>query len=104
MYIPFKGGEHSVATQVTAFQIGTGDLVIVEILDFTHSSKEINGQNVFIVAEVREGMTAQDKFNRFAEGIRALEDADNEANGWKTTGKVKGKGKGKSNGTGISKA
>ena len=58
MYIPFRGGEHIVATQVTAFQIGTSDLAIVELADFTNSSKEIKRQNVLIVAEVREGMTA----------------------------------------------
>ena len=79
------------ATKVTSFQIGTGDLEIVDIPDFTDSSKEIQGQNALIVAEVREGMTAQDKFRTFAEGIRASEDAENESNGWKTKGKTKGK-------------
>ena len=91
------------ATKVTSFQIGTRDLEIVDIPDFTDSSKEIKGQNAVIVAEVREGMTAQDKFNRFTAGIRALEDAENEANGWKTKGKANGKGTGKNNGKGTSK-
>ena len=100
MYIPFRGGDFIVATKISTFQIGTGDLQIVGVPNFTESSKEIKGQNTFIVAEVREGMTAQDEFNRFTEGLRALEDAENEGNGWKTKGKAKGKGTGKRNGKG----
>ena len=46
LYIPFRGGEHLVATKVTSFQIG--GLEIVDIPDFTDSSKEIKGQNIFI--------------------------------------------------------
>ena len=41
MYIPFRGGEHIVATKVTSFQTMAGDLEIVDIPDFTDSSKEI---------------------------------------------------------------
>ena len=80
MYIPFRGGEHIVATKVTAFQIGTSDLAILDIIDFTPSSKEIKGQHVLIVAEVREGMTAPNTFNRFTEGITALEEVANDEN------------------------
>ena len=53
MYIPFRGGEHIEAVKVTAFQICTTDLVLMEVPDFTPSSKEIKNQYVLIVAEVR---------------------------------------------------
>ena len=72
------------ATKVRSFQIGTGDLEIVDIPDFTDSSKEIKGQHILIVAEVREGMTAQDQFRRFTKGISAFEESENEGNGLKT--------------------
>ena len=71
MYIPFRGGDHNVATKITSFQIGTGDLEIVDIPDFTDSSKEMKSPNTFIIAEGREGMTAQDQFCRFTKGISA---------------------------------
>ena len=38
-------------------------------------------------------MTAPAKFNRFTEGVKALEDAECEATRWKIKGKAQGKGK-----------
>ena len=63
----------------------------LDIPDFTDFSKEIKGQNILIVTEVREGMTAQDQFRRFTKGISAFEESENEGNGWKTKGKPKEK-------------
>ena len=54
MYIPFRGGEHIEAVKVTAFQIGTTDLVPMEVPDFTPTSKDIKSQYVLVVAEVRK--------------------------------------------------
>ena len=41
LYIPYRAGEQIRTTKVTVFQIGTGDLEIVDIPDYTDSSKEI---------------------------------------------------------------
>ena len=41
MYIPFSGEHLIVATKITTFQIGTGDLQIVDVPDFTGFRKEI---------------------------------------------------------------
>ena len=59
----------------------------MEVPDFTPASKEIKSQNVLIVAEVREGVRALKTFNRFTEGIKALEEAENDENGWRVKGK-----------------
>ena len=64
MYIPFRGGEHIEAAKVTAFQIGTTDLVLMEVPDFTPSSQKITRQVLLIVAEVRKGLIAPKTFNR----------------------------------------
>ena len=45
LYIPYRAGEQIMATKVTAFQIGTGDFEIIDIPDYTNSSKEIKGQH-----------------------------------------------------------
>ena len=93
LYIPCRAGDQIRATKVTVFKIGTGDLEINDIPDYTDLSKEIKGQNTLIIAEVREGMTEKDVFDRFVHGIKALEDAEDESNGWKTKGEAKCKGK-----------
>ena len=83
MYIPFRGGEQIEAVKVTAFQIGTPNFALTElreIPDFTSSSKLIKNQYVLILAEVREELTAPKTFNRFTEGIQALEETENNEN------------------------
>ena len=99
-YIPYIAGEQVMATKVTAFQLGPGDLEIIDIPDYSNSSKDIKGQHTLVIAEVREGMTEKDIIDRFVEGIKALEEAEADTSGWKTTGKANGRGKGKSSGNG----
>ena len=41
LYIPYRADEQIMATKVTAFQICTGDLEIIDIQDNTDSSKDI---------------------------------------------------------------
>ena len=100
LYIPFRAGDQIRGTKVTVFQIGTGDLEISEVPDYTSSSKEIKNQNTIIYAEVREGLTDQDVCERCVLAIKALEGTEDEADGRRTKGSDRGKGKGKSKGTG----
>ena len=95
LYIPFRAGDQIRGTKVAVFQIGTGDLEIAEVPDYTSSSKEIKGQNAIIYAELREGLTDHDVCERFVLAIQALEGRENEADGWNTKGSTKGKGNGK---------
>ena len=53
LYIPYRAGEQVMATKVTAFQIGTAEFEIIDIPDYSNSSKEIKGQHTLIIAEVR---------------------------------------------------
>ena len=70
VYIPFRAGEQIRGTKVTVFQIGTGDLVIDEMPDYTNSANELKGQHIIIIAEVREGLTETEVFQRFEQGIK----------------------------------
>ena len=77
MYVPFSGGDLIVATKVTTFQIGTGDLKIKDIPEDMLSLREIKIENALIIAEVRDAMTEEDVFERNTLAISAIENSEN---------------------------